>query len=88
MHYSVFDAHLSINEVDAGELKLAPDLDIVGSNGDVIETTLRPATRLPASGDFAYRLKGTIETSEPKESFTFDRASRLSPVPGIANTYR
>jgi hypothetical protein len=88
MHYSAFDARLSIADVDAGQIRLAPDVDIVGSNGDVIETILKPSTRLPASGDFAYKLKGTIDTSEPKESFPFERASRLSPIPGVANTYR
>lgn len=88
MHYSAFDARLSIAGADAGKIDISPDIDIVGNSGDVIETTLKPSTRLPASGDFAYRLKGTIETSEPKASFPFERNSRLSPVPGVADTYR
>jgi hypothetical protein len=88
MHYSAFSAKLSIAGTEAGELKIAPDLDIVGNSGDVVEATLKSAAKLPASGDFAYQLKGTIDTSEPKANFKFDKSSRLSPVPGVANTYR
>jgi hypothetical protein len=81
MHYSAFSAKLSIAGTEAGELKIAPDLDIVGNSGDVVEATLKSAAKLPASG-------GTIDTSEPKANFKFDKSSRLSPVPGVANTYR
>ncbi len=88
MHYSAFDAKLKIAAVDAGEIRLAPDLDIVGNSGDVIEVTLKPATKLPPTGDFAYQLTGTIDTSEPKAHFKVDMSSRLSPVPGVTNTYR
>ena len=88
MHYSALDAKLSIAGKQAGEIHAKPDMDIVGNSGDVIEATLVPAAKLPASGDFAYQLKGTIATSEPKERFEFDKSSRLSPVPGVSNTYR
>ncbi len=88
MHYSHFSAKLTLAELDAGEIDIAPDMDIVGNGGDVIDATLKTALKLPASGDFAYQLQGTIDTSEPKASFPFTRASRLSPVPGVPNTYR
>ena len=88
MHYALFSAKLSIAGTDAGEIRIAPDLDIVGNSGDVIEATLKSTAKLPASGDFAYQLKGTIDTSEPKANFKFDKSSRLSPVPGVTNTYR
>lgn len=88
MHYGLFSAKLSIAGIDAGEIRIAPDLDIVGNSGDVIEATLKSTAKLPASGDFAYQLKGTIDTSEPKANFKFDKSSRLSPVPGVTNTYR
>ena len=88
MHYSKLKANVLIAGTDVGEIDIAPDIDIVGNNGDVVEANLRTSAKLPASGDFAYQLKGRIDTSEPKESFPFDRSSRLSPVPGVANTYR
>lgn len=88
MHFSALNAKLTIDGKDAGEIVLAPDLDIVGSSGDVVEATLRSSLKLPASGEFAYQLKGSIDTSEPKESFKFDTSSRLSPVPGVASMYR
>lgn len=88
MHFSGVDAKLSINGKEAGHIAIAPDLDIVGNSGDVVQAMLAPTTPLPPTGDFAYQIKGTIDTSEPRETFKFDTASRLSPVPGVANTYR
>ncbi|HEU4662949.1 MAG TPA: LEA type 2 family protein [Dokdonella sp.] len=88
MHYSRIDAGLSIDGKALGRLEAAPDIDIVGNNGDVVETTFRPAAKTAFGTDIAYALKGTIETSEPKESFTFETASRLTPVPGVPDTYR
>ena len=88
MHYSAFDAKLSVNGSEAGAIKVAPDMDIVGNSGDIVEVTLKSAAKLPTSGDFAYQLKGTIDTSEPRENFKIDMSSRLSPVPGVAKTYR
>lgn len=88
MRYSAVKATLAIAGTDAGAVSSAPDMDILGNSGDVIETVVKPSAPLPTSGNFEYRLKGTIDTSEPKESFPFDTTSRLSPVPGVANTYR
>ncbi|MDR2013899.1 MAG: LEA type 2 family protein [Rhodanobacter sp.] len=88
MHYSALDAKLSIAGVEAGRIGIVPDIDIVGSSGDVVETTLKTSAKIPSGNDFAYELKGHIQTSEPKGSFPFTTSSRLSPVPGIANTYR
>jgi len=88
MHYSRFSAKLTVADVDAGQIDITPDMDIVGNGGDVVDATLKTSAKLPASGDFAYQLKGTIDTSAPKASFPFTRSSRLSPVPGVPNTYR
>lgn len=88
MRYSALKASVVVAGTDVGEISIAPNMDIVANGGDVVEATLKTSAKLPASGDFAYTLKGTIETSEPKESFPFERSSRLSPVPGVPNTYR
>jgi hypothetical protein len=88
MHFSGVDATLSIDGKEQGSLKASPDIDIVGNSGDVVETTFRPGAKVTIGTDIAYVLKGTIDTSEPKESFKFETASRLTPVPGVPNTYR
>lgn len=88
MRYSGVDAKLSIDGKDVGTLNVALDLDILANSGDVVEARLQGGSVLPQDRDFAYRLDGTIRTSEPKESFEFERSSRLSPVPGVANTWR
>jgi len=88
MHFSAIDAALSVDGKEVGTLKVAPDIDIVGNTGDVVDATFRPTTKVSFGADIGYTLKGTIETSEPKESFKFDTASRLTPVPGVPDTYR
>lgn len=89
MTFSAIDARLELAGVDVGTISLPIGLDIPGASADVFETTIRPApgTR-PAAGEFAYRLHGRIESSEPKGDYKFERSSRLSPVPGLPDTWR
>ena len=88
MRYGSIEAKLSVDGKDAGMLGVALDLDILANSGDVVEARMTGGPALPQDRDFAYRLEGTIRTSEPSESFDFERSSRLSPVPGVANTWR
>ncbi|WP_395682807.1 hypothetical protein [Dokdonella sp.] len=88
MHFSAIDASLSVDGKEVGRFQVAPDIDIVGNSGDVVDAVFKPANKVTFGTDIAYALKGTIETSEPKESFKFETASRLTPVPGVPNTWR
>ena len=83
-------AKVMIDGVDVGEIEVSPNVDIVGENADVVRATLRnSATLLAADKSVGYALKGSIAVSEPNaKTFDFDHSSRLSPVPGIANTWR
>ena len=89
MIFSGIDAELEVADQMAGSIKLPFKLDIPGESADVFEASLTPTAkaRVPA-GDFAYRLHGTISSSEPKGAFKFERKSHLSPAPGLANTWR
>jgi hypothetical protein len=88
MRYAALHGTLHIAGADVGTIDLAPpDLDIPPNSADVIDTTLHASAKLPA-GDIDYRISGTIETSEPKMDFRFDRSSRLSPAPGLPGTWR
>lgn len=88
MHYSRIDANLQIDGGDAGRIQADPDIDIVANGGDVFELRMPAEIVLPIGRDFLYRLQGTIETSSPKARYKFERSSRLSPVPGVADTWR
>ena len=57
------------------------------AGADVVDATVHASAALP-SGDIDYRIEGTIATAEPKEEFKFNRSSRLSPAPGLPNTWR
>ena len=87
MQYAALHGTLHIAGVDVGNIELTPDLDIPANSADVIDAKLHGSAKLPA-GDLDYRIAGTIDTSEPKENFKFDRSSRLSPAPGLPGTWR
>ncbi len=89
MTFDLLEAALEVDGKQAGTISRALDLDVPGESADVFETTLTPASsiRLEAT-DFAYQLKGRITSREPKGDFKFERASRLSPVPGLGATWR
>lgn len=88
MRYAGVQARLTVEAQDVGMLDATTDIEILANSGDVVEARLPRGPALAPDHDFAYRLEGTIRTSEPSEAFKFERASRLSPVPGIPNTWR
>src|SRR5690606_7706000 len=88
MRYGTIEASMKIDGRDVGTLTAQTDLEILANGGDVIEARFTGGPPLPADRDFEYRLEGTIRTLEPVESFTFQRSSRLSPVPGVPDTWR
>lgn len=89
MTFSAIDARLEIEGADMAGVTLPLKLDIPGSSVDVFETIVMPTPGAnPGTSDFAYRLHGRMETSEPKGDFKFERKSRLTPVPGLADTWR
>jgi hypothetical protein len=89
MTFSAIDAELEVADQAAGSIRLPLNLDIPGESADVFEATMTPASGLrPATGDFAYRLHGSLSSSEPKGDFKFERKSRLSPAPGLPDTWR
>ena len=87
MRYAALHGTLHIAGVDVGSIELKLDLDIPPNSADVVDATLHASAKLPA-GDIEYEIAGTIETSEPKENFKFERSSRLSPAPGLPGTWR
>jgi len=87
MQYAALHGTLHIAGADVGTVELRLDLYIPPNSADVIDATLHGSAKLPA-GDIDYKISGTIDTSEPKENFKFDRSSRLSPAPGLPGTWR
>lgn len=87
MTYASLHGTLYVAGADVGTIDVRTDFDIPANSADVVDATLRASAALP-SGDIAYKIEGTIETSEPKNTFKFNRSSRLSPTPGLANTWR
>lgn len=95
VHYGAFKANLRVGGEAAGTIDTNADLDIPGENADILDITLMPgadATKafkadLSHPDGVAYELKGTIDIPSAKD-FKFEHKSRLSPIPGVANSYR
>ncbi|MHB8446305.1 MAG: hypothetical protein ACYC9P_00015 [Rudaea sp.] len=96
VRYGAFKADLRVGGEAAGTIDMNADMDIPGENADILETTLMPsadAAKAFKAGvshpdGAAYELKGTIEIPAAGKSFKFAYHSRLSPVPGVTNSYR
>lgn len=87
MHYNSLKAVLTVAGTEVGTIDISLDIDITADSADVVDARMAVSAALP-KGDFAYNIKGEISADEPSAHFDFDRASRLSPVPGLANTWR
>lgn len=85
--FSRLRATLTVAGTEVGDIVRDLDLEIPAESADVVVAMLSAGAKLPA-GDFAYDLEGTIDTSDPKGSYPLHRESRLSPIPGLINTYR
>ena len=98
MHVYALDADLKIGGTDAGHVAVSPGLDIPAMNADTATVTLTPATGAGAAlanakgNAVAYELKGHLSVGKGEsgkaQSFDLDGKGYLSPVPGVANTWR
>jgi hypothetical protein len=96
VHYGAFKAELHIGGADVGPIDVNANLDVPGENADIIQTTLAPgpdarkafAADVVKPGGAQYQLKGTIQVPAAEKDFKFEHTSRLSPIPGVANSYR
>lgn len=96
LHYGTLKADLRVGGEPAGALDINADIDIPGENADIVETILAPSadalkafkTDAARPDGVAYELKGTINIPVAKKDFKFEYKSRLSPIPGVANSYR
>lgn len=98
MHVYALDADLSLGGANAGHFAVSPALDIPAMSADTATAILTPAAEARtalanAKGKaVAYELKGKLnvgkgESGKP-QSFDLDGKGYLSPVPGVANTWR
>lgn len=89
MTFAQITATVMVDGVDVGEITVSPNVEIVGESADVVRGTLRSSAKLAVGQGIGYSLKGRIDISAPNaKNFDFDHSSRLSPVPGIADTWR
>lgn len=98
MHVYALDADLDIAGKRAGHIAVSPALDIPAMNADVAIATITPgadarvALSAAKGNAIAYELKGSLsagkgESGKP-DHFDLGGKGYLSPVPGVANTWR
>lgn len=96
VRYGAFKADLRVGGEPAGRIDANADMDIPGENADILDATLTPGadaakafkTDVSRPDGASYELKGTIQIPSAGKDFKFAHTSRLSPVPGVANSYR
>lgn len=99
VHFDHIHVTLDINDLPAATFNIQPDLDVAEQSADVAHVTIRPDAAAQAALSAAaraqstsYTLKGKVqvtgEDSRRQREFPVDYHGWLSPVPGIANTYR
>ena len=98
MHVYALDADLDLAGKRAGHVAVSPGLDIPAMSADTASATITPdaaarAALAAAKGNaVAYQLKGGMnvgkgESGKPQH-FDLDGKGYISPVPGVANTWR
>lgn len=102
MDFSAIDGTLQVAQLIPVRLHASFKRDIPALSGDVIDLDLLPTAEMSkalaataakgSSGSLAYAVQGTA-TAKPKQekaprTFDFSGNDWLSPVPGIADTFR
>jgi hypothetical protein len=98
MHVYALDSDLELAGKGAGHITASPDLDIPAMTADVATATLTPGADARAAladakdNAVAYELKGTLSVGKGEDgkpqSFDLHGKGYISPVPGVANTWR
>ena len=94
--FSNVSAKLVIGGQDAGTITLQPGISIGPKSADVVMARLVPtlgaklvvASAIASGQSSAYSLSGTIVTTDPKGSYTFNYDSTLNPAPGLNGVMR
>lgn len=98
MHVYTLDADLDLAGKRAGHVSVSPALDIPAMSADTASATITPradarTALMDANGNAVpYELKGSLaagkgESGKP-DHFDLDGKGYISPVPGVANTWR
>ena len=95
MTFATLEAAVEIDDRPGAQIFAHPNLDIPGNAADVTTLSVTPTpagtaalkSALAGTG-VGYRITGKITASEPAKSFDLRFESRLSPVPGLAGTWR
>ena len=98
MHVYALNADLSMGGAKAGHISVSPGLDIPAMSADTATATITPDAEARAAlanaktNAVAYELKGSLSVGKGEsgsaQSFDLDGKGYLSPVPGVANTWR
>ena len=98
MHVYALDADLTLGGAKAGHVSVSPGLDIPAMSADTATAMIMPdaaarAALADAKGNaIAYELKGHLSVGKGEggkaDQFDLDGKGYVSPVPGVANTWR
>lgn len=91
MRFTGLKVRITLDDKDAGELRLEPDRDIGPNSAEVFDTRFTPSTEARIAADaryLPYSLQGEVSSVDPRRSYKLKYDSGLNPTPGIPNTFR
>lgn len=96
MRLDATDLKFTVAGIDAGSIKLTPELTVSPSSAEVLTMALAPPAEARAAAAVAlsdrtglrYRLAGTLEIGDPAGRYDIEYESVLSPVPGLEGVFR
>ncbi len=93
-HFTRLDLNLLLASRDAAQIAVDIDLDVPPHSAEVVQHRFQPNDEIAAAFERAleagitYRLRGEVQSSEPKRTETVEYDGRLNPVPGVPGEFR
>jgi hypothetical protein len=94
MRFSHVALDLQLASRDASRIELDIDLDVPPHSAEIFQHRFQPNDEIAAAFERAleagitYRLRGEVQSSEPRRKDTVEYDGRLNPVPGVPGEFR
>lgn len=93
-HFTRLDLNLQLASRDAAQIAVDIALDVPQHSAEVVQHRFQPNDEIAAAFERAleagitYRLRGEVQSSEPRRTETVEYDGRLNPVPGVPGEFR
>lgn len=92
--FTRLDLNLQLASRDAAQIAVDIELDVPPHSAELVQHRFQPNDDIAAAFERAledgitYRLRGEVQSSEPRRTETVEYDGRLNPVPGVPGEFR